>query len=160
MLRLLLSAGAVLIALPLSAQVPADPQTDETLPAAAQGEQTNVGEPISPDSPDMRRRAQSIASPARIMAERLSMGGPLNIETNWGRFDTDGDDSLSPLEFGLWVMEASGKDMGAAVEKELRGRSPGNAAVGLLNETSAALVQVDANGDWRISREELALIAE
>lgn len=128
--------------------------------AATSGTSARIGEQMPPDSPDMMRPGQSNQSSASMMAERMGMGGPLNIESNWSRFDMDSNGMLSPLEFGMWVMETNGQDMSAAVEADMRGRASGNAAVEVLNATAGALAQVDSNGDWKVSREELAMIAE
>ena len=128
--------------------------------AATSGTSAQVGEQVPVTSPDMMRPAQSNQSSASMMAERMGMGGPLNIESNWSRFDMDSNGILSPLEFGMWIMETNGRDMSGAVEAEMRGRASGNAAVEVLNATAGALAQVDTNGDWKVSRDELAMIAE
>lgn len=165
MLRSIMLTAAALTYLPASAQDAAEgtsqrPELTDVESAASIEPEVQVGERVPPDSPDMTRPAQSDASAAEIMAQRLGMGGPLNLESNWSRFDTDEDGMLSPLEFGMWVMETNGRDVSETIDADLRSRSSGNAAVEVLNATAGALSQVDTNRDWRVSREELSLVAE
>ncbi|WP_106639679.1 hypothetical protein [Allosphingosinicella vermicomposti] len=112
---------------------------------------------------EMNRPAQADTNMAQSMPRDpmlTGMGGPLNIESNWGRFDAGSKGYLTPLEFGEWVMETNGQNMSAAIDKTLRSRASGIASVQVLNNTAGALAQVDSNHDWRVSRDELASIAE
>lgn len=170
MLRTLLLASAGTIA----ASAIAQPPTDRQIPPV-EVDQNEPPDAYSSDAPDrmpamdpvtqaeMRRHAQAEAPMIHDMPRDpmlMAMGGPLNIESNWDRFDEGAKGYLTPLEFGEWVMETNGQNMAAEIDKTRRSRAAGSASVQVLNDTAGALSQVDANHDWRVSREELASIAE
>ncbi len=84
------------------------------------------------------------------------MGGPADIQGQWSSYDTDGNGSLTPLEFGKWMMEANGQGaMNARVDATRTGRQSNLPAINVLNMTAGALARADTNGDWMVSREEL-----
>ena len=120
---------------------------------------------------EMRRPAQDQAMMQDMMKgmdmkscqmhceKMMGMGGPLNIESNWGRFDKGGKGYLTPLEFGEWVMETNGQST-AAVNASRHSRKSNLPSVRMLNQTAVDLARVDTNHDWRITRDELAAVAE
>ena len=89
-------------------------------------------------------------------AASTGMGGPADIQRQWGSYDSDGNGSLTPLEFGKWMMEANGQGaMNARVDATRTGRQSNLPAINVLNMTAGALARADTNGDWMVSREEL-----
>jgi len=111
---------------------------------------------------EMQQPAQATTRPTASMGPvpGMGMGGPLNVESNWSRFDEGGKGYLTPLEFGEWVMETNGQNVSRQIDSTRRSRNAGNPSVEVLNATAGALAQVDTNSDWRVSRDELASIAE
>ncbi|MDQ3139867.1 MAG: hypothetical protein M3Q15_03995 [Pseudomonadota bacterium] len=83
------------------------------------------------------------------------MGGPLDIDGQWSSYASAGSMELTPLEFGVWMLEANGHDLDAQVAASRRSRAANLPAVQVLNLTSGALAQADTNRNWRVSREEL-----
>lgn len=89
-------------------------------------------------------------------AASTGMGGPADIQGQWSSYDSDGNGSLTPLEFGKWMMEANGQGaMNARVDATRTGRQSNLPAINVLNMTAGALARADTNGDWMVSREEL-----
>ena len=89
-------------------------------------------------------------------ATSTGMGGPADIQGQWSSYDSDGNGSLTPLEFGKWMMEANGQGaMNARVDATRTGRQSNLPAINVLNMTAGALARADTNGDWMVSREEL-----
>ncbi|HWW63955.1 MAG TPA: hypothetical protein VNZ43_04280 [Sphingomonadaceae bacterium] len=76
------------------------------------------------------------------------------VREGWEVYDKDDDGSLSPLEFGTWVMAAQGEDVRPA-RRGRRSKRSGLSAVKILNATGAAFNKADANRDRSVSRDEL-----
>lgn len=86
------------------------------------------------------------------------MGGPIDVDAEWAAIAPAGD-QLTPLEFGIWLLEENGQDVDGQVESSLRSRASNLPAVQVLNVTARALAQADTNRDWRVSRDELMVFA-
>lgn len=86
------------------------------------------------------------------------VGGPIDVASQWSAISSTGGD-LTPLEFGLWLLEQNGKDVDRQVEATRRSRASNLPAIQVLNVTAGALAQADANGDWRVSQSELQAFA-
>lgn len=89
-----------------------------------------------------------------------AMGGPLDpqdiVGEGWQLFDADADGGLTPLEFGSWVAADAGKhDFAAEAQDDRDSAAEGTATVQLLNGTALEFAQADADGDARISADEL-----
>lgn len=74
------------------------------------------------------------------------------VEEGWRLYDDDDNGTLSPLEFGTWVMSAQGQ---VPAQRGRRGRWGGPSPAAVLNSTSAAFSKADSNRDRVISRDEL-----
>lgn len=92
----------------------------------------------------------SVQAAGQMSGRMQAMGGPID----WAAIGGD-DGHLTPLEFGIWYLEAQGQDIDRMVAESLRSRASNLPAVQVLNVTAAALAQADVNHDWRVSREEL-----
>lgn len=95
---------------------------------------------------------------AQTSAGYTGMGGPIDVATQWSTISSGGSD-LTPLEFGVWLLEANGKDVEARVDSTLRSRASNLPAIQVLNVTAGALAEADTNGDWRVSQAELTAFA-
>lgn len=84
----------------------------------------------------------------------MGMGGPIDVESQWSTMSPSGA-ALTPLEFGVWILDAHGQKVDQPVEATKRSRKDNLPAVQVLNVTAGALAEADTNHDWRVSREEL-----
>ena len=82
------------------------------------------------------------------------MGGPVDIDTQWPEISAAGT-PLTPLEFGTWLLEQGGQDVGRQVEATKRSRAANLPAVQVLNVTGSAFAEADLTRDLRVSRAEL-----
>lgn len=97
-------------------------------------------------------------SMVRTNTSATAMGGPIDVDAEWSIYATDAS-RLSPLEFGVWMLEAGGQDVEQQVEASMRSRASNLPAIQVLNVTADALAQADLNGDWYVSREEMMRFA-
>jgi hypothetical protein len=104
-------------------------------------------------SPGVSGAASGLAAPTYT-----GVGGPIDVASQWSTISPRGGD-LTPLEFGLWVLEQNGKDVDRQVEATRRSRASHLPAIQVLNVTAGALAQADTNGDWRVSQSELQAFA-
>lgn len=86
--------------------------------------------------------------------EFTGVGGPIDIPSQWAAISPRGAD-LTPLEFGIWMLEQNGENVDRRVESTRRSRAADLPAIQVLNVTAGALAQADTNGDWRVSQSEL-----
>jgi penicillin V acylase-like amidase (Ntn superfamily) len=77
------------------------------------------------------------------------------VQADWAKYDTGNKGSLTPLEFGKWVLAASGNDMSAQVEKTRQSKAKGLPAVKVLNATATQFSKADTDKDRTISPAEL-----
>jgi hypothetical protein len=86
------------------------------------------------------------------------MGGPLDIDSQWSSISANGGD-LTPLDFGTWLLQQNGQNIGRQVGSSLRSRASNLPAIQVLNLTAGAFAQADLNNDMRVSRDELRAFA-
>lgn len=153
--------------MPADAAPTAPAMPDATMPATPDAGAPDVGStpmPAPPSAPEASAPADA-ASTAAGVPSATSSGAPADpakaqaaeqmISQNWAKYDPDNKGSLSPLQFGEWVMAAQGRDMSAQINKSRTGKGAGLPATKVLNATSAEFGRADKNGDRMISREEL-----
>lgn len=88
----------------------------------------------------------------------MGMGGPIDVASQWSSVSPTGA-ALTPLQFGVWLLDAYGQKVDRPVEATKRGRKANLPAIQVLNVTAGALSEADTNHDWRVSREELMAFA-
>jgi penicillin V acylase-like amidase (Ntn superfamily) len=77
------------------------------------------------------------------------------VQADWAKYDKGNKGSLTPLEFGTWVLATSGQDMSAQVEKTKTGKQANLPAVKVLNATAAEFSKADKDRNRTISPDEL-----
>lgn len=101
---------------------------------------------------------QHMASTGGMGTGGAAMGGPIDVDSQWSTMSPTGA-ALTPLQFGVWMLEAYGQDVDKPVMASLHSRRSNLPAVQVLNVTAGALAEADTNHDWHVSREELAAFA-
>lgn len=123
-----------------AAQTPTDAGTAAQAPAGA-ADPAASGMAATPSA--------GAADPARMAAAQQT------VQSGWATYDPENKGSLTPLEFGKWVMAAQGNDMSAQVDKTRTSKARNLPAIKVLNATSTAFSKADTNRDRVISRDEL-----
>ncbi|PTQ08524.1 hypothetical protein CLG96_15070 [Sphingomonas oleivorans] len=77
------------------------------------------------------------------------------MQQGWAKYDKGAKGSLTALEFGTWLLAASGQDVTAQVEKSKAGKSANLPAVKVLNATAGEFAKADKDHSRSISPEEL-----
>lgn len=119
---------------------------------------TRASMPSSMQSDPAMTGSTYAASNSTGTVAETGVGGPLDIDSQWGELSSNGTD-LTPLEFGTWMLEAQGQTVESQVEATKRGRAANLPAVQVLNVTGMAFAEADMDNDMRVSREELRAFA-
>lgn len=109
----------------------------------------------APAAPGAAPAQQATAVPATAADPAKSAAAQQTVQAGWATYDKGNKGSLTPLEFGTWVMAAGGQDMTAQVDKTRTGKAKNLPAVKVLNATAEAFSKADANKDRAISPDEL-----
>lgn len=124
------------------------PAPGATMPGAASPEAT------MPATPSPEAAAPAPASPEA--AGQTMSPAAAQTPADWAKFDKGGKGYLDALEFGNWMMAKQGQDMSTQVNKSKSSKAANLPAVKVLNATGSAFLKADANGDRRITPDELA----
>lgn len=95
------------------------------------------------------------ASTAPAVDPAKAQKAAATVQADWAKYDKGNKGSLTPLEFGTWVLAASGQDMSAQVEKSKTGKQANLPAVKVLNATAAEFSKADKDHNRAISPDEL-----
>lgn len=77
------------------------------------------------------------------------------VQAEWAKYDKGNKGSLTPLEFGEWVMAANGQDLTTQVASTRTSKRANLPAVKVLNATAGAFSKADTNKDRMVSPDEL-----
>lgn len=77
------------------------------------------------------------------------------VQADWAKYDPANTGSLTPLQFGKWILASRGQDMSAQVDKSVHSKAANLPAVKVLNATSTEFSKADTDKDRKISQAEL-----
>lgn len=129
---------------PSTEAMPAEPGPNDASVAGSAATGASMAPPAAATS------AAGAVDPARLQAAQQT------VQAGWATYDKENKGSLTPLEFGKWVMAAQGQDMSSQIERTRQGRSAELPAVKVLNATAAAFSKADTNHDRAIQPDELS----
>lgn len=78
-----------------------------------------------------------------------------NVQADWAKYDPENTGSLTPLQFGKWILASRGQDMSAQVDKTVHSKASNLPAVKVLNATASEFVKADTDKDHKVSQAEL-----
>ena len=96
--------------------------------------------------------APTATAPAQTAATGTTSAA---VQAEWAKYDKGNKGSLTPLEFGEWVMAANGQDMTTQVASTRTSKMANLPAVKVLNATAGAFSKADTNKDRSVSPDEL-----
>lgn len=135
---------------------PADAAASAAQPTdAATAAQTPADAPATPDAAAPAQQATAAPAPAGTADPAKAAAAQQTVQAGWATYDKTNKGSLTPLEFGNWVMAAGGQDMTAQVDKTKTSKAKNLPAVKVLNATAEAFSKADTNKDRAISPDEL-----
>jgi hypothetical protein len=111
--------------------------------------------PTTTDAPPPAGPTASSTAPAAPADAGKMQAAQAAVEAGWAKYDTTNSGKLNALQFGTWIMAASGQDIGAQVEKTKASKSANLPAVKVLNATASEFFKADTDRDRAVSREEL-----
>ena len=136
---------------PADTTAPADAAaTGSTSDSTASTTSPTDAVPSAPPPP-----ASASAVPAAPVDGAKAQQAAATVQADWAKTDKEKKGSLTPLEFGTWVLAASGQDMTAQVEKTKTGKQANLPAVKVLNATAAEFSKADKDRNRMISPDEL-----
>lgn len=170
MKKTILLAGAALLALggtAIAQDNPAAPGTDpmqQTQPPAAEAPAPDAGAaPTAPAPADASTTAPTTATEgaaatttdASTAGTTATGSASANVQADWAKYDPENKGSLTPLQFGKWIMASRGQDMSAQVDKTVHSKAADLPAVKVLNATATEFSKADTDKDRKISPAEL-----
>ena len=151
MKKTILLAGAALFSLGGTAIAQADPAApaadpmQQTQPPAAEAPAPDVG--AAPAVPEPTTTAPTTAAEGATASA--------NVQADWAKYDPENKGSLTPLQFGKWIMASRGQDMSAQVDKTVHSKAADLPAVKVLNATATEFSKADTDKDHKVSQAEL-----
>jgi len=149
--------GAAALALAPAAMA----QTADTTTAT-----TTVTTPVAPPATVVDKVAPGVFAVTHVPG--IAVSSELKVQ-NFADYDLDGDGAYSPMEFAQAVhFMASGQATTGATSLPARDRYvhkgavaklPPGEAIEMLNVTADEFATVDLDNDWRVTAQELALVA-
>jgi len=133
------------VAMTADGAAPATPSADPA--ATAQTDPAAAPAPATTAAPAATASATTPGAPDPAVAQK--------VQSEWATYDKEAKGSLTPLEFGTWVLAANGQDMTSQVEQSKTGKQENLAAVKVLNATAAEFAKADTNQDKAFSPDEL-----
>ncbi len=132
-------------------------RTDPGTADAATTTDTDTTASATTDTAVSTAQAQPGATPDATAPTRTAATGTTSaaVQAEWAKYDKDNKGSLTPLEFGEWVMAANGQDMATQVASTRTSKRANLPAVKVLNATAGAFSKADTNKDRTVSPDEL-----
>ena len=142
---------------------PAPPTTEPTTPAPTTAAPADTGTTVPTTATEGAAAPPTTTdAPATTTTTDDSAAGTTatgtasaTVQADWAKYDPENTGSLTPLQFGKWILASRGQDMSAQVDKTVHSKAADLPAVKVLNATAAEFSKADTDKDHKISQAEL-----